>query len=158
MTTIQQASRPITTPIPPPAVEALKAQARRLRTDLSGDGHAITHGRSLEIVAHQHGYRDWNTLHATAAAKAEREVGDLRIGTTLSGRYLCQAFTGKLIALKSLAGGSRFGVTIRFDTPVDVVAFESFSAFRRQVSVTVDAKGRTAEKTSNGLNHLTLDL
>ena len=139
-------------------VEGLKAQARRLRDDLSAEGHLVGHSRSLELVAHQHGYRDWNTLHAAARTAASPSVADLRLGAAVSGRYLGQSFTGKLIALKSLAGGERFGTTIRFDAPVDVVAFESFSAFRRQVSVTVDAGGRTAQKTSNGERHLTLAL
>ncbi len=158
MTDLQQAHRATTTQSSPPAIDTLKAQARRLRSELAGEGHSLTHGRSLEIVAHQHGYRDWNTLHAAAEATAPGGVGDLRIGTPVSGRYLGQEFKGTLVALRSLAGGSRFGVTIRFDEPVDVVAFESFSSFRRQVSAIVDAAGRTAEKTSNGLNHLTLDL
>ena len=36
------------------------------------------------------------------------------------------------------------------DDPVDVVTFESFSAFRQRVHCNVDTSGRTLEKTSNG--------
>ena len=38
-----------------PSIEALKAQAKRLRAKLAGDGKAIGHGQSLEIVARQWG-------------------------------------------------------------------------------------------------------
>lgn len=41
-----------------PPLETLKTQAKRLRADLGADGRTIGHGRSLEIVAHQYGYKD----------------------------------------------------------------------------------------------------
>jgi catechol 2,3-dioxygenase-like lactoylglutathione lyase family enzyme len=44
--------------------EQYKKMARRLRTDLADSGVAVSHSRALEIVAHQHGARDWNTLAA----------------------------------------------------------------------------------------------
>lgn len=51
----------------------------------------------------------------------------------------------------------RYRLTMKFDEPVDVVTFESFSAFRQRVTATVDETGRTIEKTSNGLPQLELD-
>jgi hypothetical protein len=50
-------------PTPEPAAD-FKAMARRLRTALADDGVAVTHSRALELVARQHGLRDWNTLVA----------------------------------------------------------------------------------------------
>jgi catechol 2,3-dioxygenase-like lactoylglutathione lyase family enzyme len=41
-----------------------KQMARRLRADLAARGVTITHSEALELVAHQHGARDWNTLAA----------------------------------------------------------------------------------------------
>jgi hypothetical protein len=49
-----------------PSIEALKNHARRLRAKLRSDENEISHSRSLEMLAHQFGYRDWNTLHAAA--------------------------------------------------------------------------------------------
>ena len=44
----------------------------------------------------------------------------------------------------------------QFDEPVDVVTWDSFSAFRRRVSCTIDRRGRTAERTSDGRPHMEL--
>jgi hypothetical protein len=42
----------------------LKQQAKRLRTSLADRGVEVTHSEALELLAHQHGARDWNTLVA----------------------------------------------------------------------------------------------
>jgi catechol 2,3-dioxygenase-like lactoylglutathione lyase family enzyme len=44
-----------------------KQMARRLRADLADRGVTISHSEALELVAHQHGARDWNTLAARSA-------------------------------------------------------------------------------------------
>lgn len=41
-----------------------KAAARTLRADLAEQRIAISHSSALELVAHQLGYRDWNTACA----------------------------------------------------------------------------------------------
>ncbi|GAB05415.1 hypothetical protein GII30_06395 [Gordonia amarae] len=41
-----------------------KTMARRLRADLSAAGVEVTHSQALELVAHQHGYKDWNSMAA----------------------------------------------------------------------------------------------
>jgi hypothetical protein len=41
-----------------------KLMAKRLRASLAERGVEVTHGEALEIVAHEHGARDWNTLAA----------------------------------------------------------------------------------------------
>ena len=51
----------------------------------------------------------------------------------------------------------RYRLTMKFDAPVDVVTFDSFSAFRQRVTATVDENGRTIEKTSNGVPQLELE-
>ena len=41
-----------------------KSMARRLRADLAARDVAVSHSEALELVAHQYGARDWNTLVA----------------------------------------------------------------------------------------------
>ena len=52
-----------------------KSMARRLRADLAARDVTLSHSEALEVVAHQHGARDWNTLAArpplTASASPE---------------------------------------------------------------------------------------
>lgn len=141
---------------PLPTIDSLKAQAKRLRDGLAANGNEISHGRALELVARQYGFRDWNTLFASAGNR--RSVADLRIGDTVKGRYLGQPFTGRLVGLQDLASSGRFRLTLKFDEPVDVVTFKSFSAFRQRVTATVYETGRSAETTSNGEPHIVIDL
>ncbi|MCW4600222.1 glyoxalase superfamily protein [Janibacter hoylei] len=48
-------------------LDQVKASARALRTSLATLDVSVTHSQALELVAHQLGYRDWNT--AIAALK-----------------------------------------------------------------------------------------
>src|SRR6188472_587300 len=41
-----------------------KQMAKRLRAELATRGISLSHSEALELVAHQHGARDWNTLAA----------------------------------------------------------------------------------------------
>src|SRR4051794_6609857 len=41
-----------------------KSMARRLRADLAARNITLSHSEALELVAHQYGVRDWNTLAA----------------------------------------------------------------------------------------------
>ncbi len=43
-----------------------KSMAKALRSEMASQGTKLSHGNCLEIVAHQLGYRDWNTLAATS--------------------------------------------------------------------------------------------
>ncbi len=137
------------------SVENLKAQAKRLRAELADDGRVIGHGQSLEIIARQLGYRDWNTLRAAAGNRRNDEP--LVIGERVRGHYLGQAFVGEVIALARQQAAGRMRVTIRFDEPVDVVTFDSFSAYRQRVSCTLNADFVTVERTSNGQPHMRLE-
>ena len=136
-----------------PSIDELKTQAKRLRARLGEDGHEVGHSKALELIAQQYGYRDWNTLHA---AVGNRERPPVTLGARVAGRYLGQSFAGEVIAVADLNGSGRYRVTLQFDEPVDVVTFDSFSAFRRRVTCTIGRDGRTAEKTSNGRPHLEL--
>ena len=45
-----------------------KSMARRLRADLAARDVSLSHSEALELVAHQYGARDWNTLAARPPA------------------------------------------------------------------------------------------
>ena len=138
-----------------PSLEAIKDQAKRLRADLAKTQTVISHSKSLELVAHQLGHRDWNTLRA---AIGNQPPTFLRIGQKVSGKYLGQAFEGDVIGLQSLADGQKYRLTLHLDEPIDVVKFESFSALRHRINCTIDRSGKTFEKTSDGMPHLVLSL
>ncbi|MFN3911246.1 glyoxalase superfamily protein [Hyphomonas sp.] len=131
-----------------------KARARELRAELAASGSPVSHAEALERVAGELGYRDWNT--ASARLSNEPDV-PLQVGDRVAGRYLKQAFTGRVLGVREVAGGAAFEVTIRFDAPVDVVEFESFSNLRTQVQITVSAGGVSAFKTSDGAPHMVVE-
>ncbi len=139
-----------------PSLEALKTQAKRLRVSLETDGKAISHSKALELLAHQHGYSDWNTLHAAAGNRPP--ATPVAVGAQVRGLYLNQAFEAEVIGVQALTPPGRFRVTLHFDEAVDVVTFDSFSAFRQRVTCTIDRTGKSAEKTSDGRPHLQLQL
>jgi hypothetical protein len=149
-------ARTVTTPYP--SIDDLKAQAKRLRQVMTERGTAISHSAALELVAQQHGARDWNTLSARALKPNTPPASRIEVGSLVQGRYLNQPFTGKILALQALADGSSYRITIHFDEPVDVVTFESFSAFRQRINAQIDENGVSPRRTSNGVPHLVLDL
>lgn len=133
------------------SVTDLKDQAKRLRKALDDAGNPVSHSGALELVAKQNGYRDWNTAVASAP---NADPAPFRVGSTVSGTYLGQHFTGTIRAVSRM--GDFYRVTTDFDEPVDVVTFDSFSAFRKRVSATVNRSGISPEKTSNGAPQMKL--
>ncbi len=142
------------TPLPP--LDALKAQAKRLRAGLATNGTEINHAKSLELLARQYGYRDWNTIHA--AVGNQPPSCPVSIGEHVQGQYLGQAFAGEVIGVQVLTQAGRYRVIFNFDEAVDVVTFEGFSNFRKRVSCVIDQRGVTAEKTSDGRPQLRLQM
>ena len=146
--------RPSSTPLP--SLDALKDQAKRLRARFSDDGQAISHSRALELISAQYGFRDWNTLHAAAGNRPP--FNPWMLGSRVRGHYLGQPFDAEVLGVQALTSQpGRYRMVLHFDEPVDVVTFDSFSAFRRRVHCTVDETGRTAERTSDGRPHLELE-
>ncbi|OIQ32440.1 MAG: hypothetical protein BM559_11545 [Roseobacter sp. MedPE-SWchi] len=135
-----------------PSTEALKMQAKRLRQKLHSSDVEVSHSKSLELVAQQYGARDWNTLQARAGNRLQ-----LRVGDRVRGRYLGQAFTGELRALSLMGDGENRRVTLHFDTPVDVVKFESFSSLRQRVKGVIGWDGCSVQKTSDGVPQLVVE-
>lgn len=131
-----------------------KARAREIRAEHAARGQSLSHSHALELVAAELGYRDWNT--ASARLSNTPEV-PLQVGERVAGRYLKQAFEGRVHAVRELAGGMGYEVTLHFDTPVDVVEFESFSNNRQRVTAMIDADGISWTKTSDGVPHLIVE-
>lgn len=142
--------------MPLPSLEDLKAQAKRLRDALPEKARAeISHGQALDLVARQHGFRDWNTLHA---AKGNRPELTLTVGDRVCGHYLDQAFSGEVLAVSRNGQTGDYQLTLHFDEPVDVVTFDSFSNFRHRVTTSIRADGQSTAKTSDGTPHMRLQL
>lgn len=136
-----------------PDLNTLKNQAKKLRSALADAGNETTHSAALEILAAQLGYRDWNTLCAAIPPKSNRL--EVAVGDVVTGKYLKQPFIGEVIALRD--SGQIRHVTVKFDTAVDVVTFDSFSNLRKQVHAVIDEDGRSKTKTSDGVPHMIID-
>lgn len=128
-----------------------KAQAKALKTALASRDIVLGHAQALEVIAHQTGARDWNTL---SARLAKAVPPPFYLHQRVQGRYLGQAFKGEINGLSST--GNHYSVSVRLDEPVDTVTFSSFSNLRRAVRSVVDSNGNSIRKTSNGTLHLTL--
>lgn len=139
-------------PLPP--IDTLKQQAKRLRAGLDEDGDFITHSESLELIAKQYGYRDWNTLYAAAGNRPPAKR--FQLGSRVKGRYLGQDFAGEIVAIRTMPGDF-LRVVIQFDEAVDVIKFDSFSAYRSRVSAVISGDGVTKEKTSDGAPQLAME-
>lgn len=63
-----------------------KTMARRLRADLAGRGLDVSHSTALEIVAHTHGFADWNTMSANSTSAGASESPTPGTGTQVIGR------------------------------------------------------------------------
>jgi len=139
---------------PLPTVEDLKAQAKRLRTQLAVLKTPVSHSQSLELLAQQMGLRDWNTLHARASALSNHRP-PWAVGDFVRGRYLDQPCSGRIVSLSAVTGG-RYRMTLHLDEAIDVVTFDSFSSFRQRINATMDSHGRSIGKRSDGVPHLAL--
>ncbi|MAU22586.1 MAG: hypothetical protein CMH13_18985 [Martelella sp.] len=140
---------------PLPALETLKDQAKRLRARLAQEDQTISHSRALELIAAQYGFRDWNTLHAKVGNRPP--LNPWMLGARVSGTYLGHPFTAEVISVQALQNRpGYYRLTMKFDEAIDVVTFESFSAFRRRINCTIDETGRSPAKTSDGRPHVEL--
>ena len=136
-----------------PSVDQLKAQAKRLKTALAAKGQKLSHSQALELLSAQYGFKDWNTAHAVASRP--NQIG-FAVGDRVAGTYMKQPFQGLILALARIGPAGQFRVTLQFDEAVDVVTFDSFSAYRSRVTCLIDAGGTAVKKTSDGDPYLRL--
>lgn len=127
-----------------------------MRSDLGDKDLSISHSKSLELIARQLGFKDWNTLHAAIGNRST--ASPVHIGETVTGRYLGQSFTDNVLGVQAIAGASRFRLSLNLFEPIDVVTFDSFSSFRKRITCTIDRQGVSAERTSNGDSQMVLEL
>jgi hypothetical protein len=142
---------PMNTTLRPSTRDQAKQRAHALRRESAENGITISLAAALEKVAAELGYRDWNTASARLSNEPDRP---LQVGDRVAGKYLKQAFAGRVLAVREMSGGTGFQVTIMFDEPVDVVEFESFSNFRQRIDATISPDGVSWSKTSDGQPHL----
>lgn len=135
------------------SVKDAKSQAKALRESLAAQGTDITHARALELVAHQNGARDWNTLQAKLS---QAEPQPFNLNDQVRGHYLGQAFIGQIVALSK--AGQNTQVSLQLNEPVDTVQFESFSNMRSHIRGVVGPDGRSPRKTSDGTPHLVINI
>ncbi|WP_417263933.1 glyoxalase superfamily protein [Celeribacter sp.] len=133
-----------------PSIDTVKNQAKALRQSLRDRGTAISHAQALELIARQHGARDWNTLHARLTR--QNAPPELAFGDRVEGSYLGQTYTGEIIALSGPIGHRL--VEIKLDRPVDTVRFDSFSNWRHRIRGTLDCGGCSHRRTSDGAPQL----
>ncbi len=136
-------------------IDDFKAQAKRLRRAMADQGAEIAHSTALELVAKSHGERDWNTLSALARRDGTNALS-LAVDQKVRGSYLGQPYEGRIVSLTRLPTAGLYRIAVQFDRPVDVVTFESFSAFRSRVNAVVDATGVSPRRTSNGRPQMTV--
>ncbi len=134
------------------SIARLKREARRYREQALLDGESISHSAALERIAKEYGFRDWNT----ASAVLTKESLQLCIGQQVTGRYLGHSFQGELRGLQAVSPQT-LRVEIAFDSPIDVVGFSSFSAWRRRIRGVIGRNGRSIAKISTGEPHLVID-
>ncbi len=137
-----------------PSLESLKSQAKQLRNALQTEGNPVSHSKSLELLASQFGYRDWNTLHA--AVGNQPPPPPITLGQRVSGKYLGRSFDGEVISITARQSTGRYRATVLFDEPVDVVRFEGMTNLRRRVRFDLNEAGKCADKTSDGVPHVVL--
>lgn len=136
-----------------PTTAQAKHQARRLREKRASEGTPISHAQALEGVARQHGFRDWNALHA---AIGDRPPDGWAPGRRVTGRYLSQPFSATVVSAERLRPGW-FRLVLNLDEAVDVVRFDSFSNLRKRIRAVVGPDGHSKERTSDGVPHVELD-
>lgn len=135
-----------------PSAATLKAEAKALRAERALAGTPLGQGAALEEIARRHGYRDWNTA---AAAMPERAVSPVQVGQRVKGTYLSQPFIGMVIGVHLLADMAHYEVTVKFDQPVNVSKSELMGPiYRQRVRATVDLRGISASRTSDGEPHM----
>ena len=80
------------------------------------------------------------------------------MGNDVSGLYLGQPFKARILSLQTLADDGYLRISLDLEEAVDVVKFDSFSAYRKRIQATIKPDGNTVTKTSDGEPHLRLNV
>lgn len=133
-----------------------KAQAKRLSALLGESGHPVPLARAYEMLAQSAGFADWNTMSAQLQKPQAGDGADgWHLGSTVRGRYLGQAFEGRIHGLHR-KGAELTEIEIQLDQPINVSRSALFEAHRRRIRSTIGRDGRSITATSDGVPHLVL--
>ncbi|MBL4894375.1 MAG: hypothetical protein JKY59_05815 [Emcibacter sp.] len=118
-------------------LDNLKLQARRMRDHFAEKNIDLSHSAALEVLAKQHGFKDWNILSAILKISS-KSVNWPELEDRIKGTYLGHAFTGKILKLQTTHAENNRRYTIRFDKPIDVVTSRHFSNYRQRINCFLD--------------------
>jgi hypothetical protein len=113
---------------------------------MAEDGAQVGDAKSLELVTHQHGFRDWNTMLAVIGNGPPKGWA---IGDKVNGTYLSLPFTGHVVSVWMFKPGW-FRLDLHLDEAVDVVTSAGFSIFCLRIRGVIGPKGHSIEGTSDG--------
>ncbi|PTY38471.1 hypothetical protein BGP77_12240 [Saccharospirillum sp. MSK14-1] len=130
---------------PLPTLAENKAQAKRLRQLMAEQGVAVSHSQSLELIAHNYGYRDWNTL----SAQLNKQQSPVVAGSTVTGCYSGQTFRASVRSVQPERLGF-WRVQLQLEQAMDVVTSSRFSSIRRRLTATINHQGVTEQTRGNG--------
>lgn len=139
-----------------PALKTIKLQAKRLRHILTEQGTPLTHSQSLEIIAKQWGYSDWNTLNAILKTLGSPE--NLTVGDIVTGHYMGEPVEAEILRIQTLGHSDAFSLTLKFDKRVDVINSEGEMRSKKKVRCTVGITGKTVQKMADGTPYLVLNI
>jgi len=147
---------------PPPDIA--KARAKRLRAYLAGAGFTLSHSQSLEAIAHEDGFRDWNTLSAHLRQAAEKTAEapkpetiendcPFTLGSRAAGLYYNTPFAGQVRGIEMTARDGVWRITLQFDKRLTVTMGEHLGMARQRVRLTVDRLGRSGNLAGKADGH-----
>ncbi|WP_417462195.1 glyoxalase superfamily protein [Kordiimonas sp.] len=135
-----------------------KGRAKRLRSYLAELDISLTHAHSLEAIAKEDGFRDWNTyvanppvgmaendVPARAAQRDNQMVPRLKfhVGDRIKGRYRGASYAGTILGLEKTDGGPVWRIKIQFDEPVRIGQSEVLNLTRQRIRSMINADGNS---------------
>ena len=134
------------------SLKKTKGRAKRLRSYLASQDFEITYAQSLEAVAQEDGFRDWNTLSASLLAASDPARSDseeknaasalgFHVGDRVCGTYRGGDFTGTILGLEKTDGAPVWRIKIQFDEPVHLNPDGLLDLTRLRVRLMINADG-----------------
>lgn len=143
--------------VSPSSVFALKGEAKQLRAAAQAQGKELTQGAALELVAHRHGFRDWNALSAYVA-----QGGAIKSAASFPWQDVGQPLpTLPMRIIKAHQRPTHLSVTelLRWARQLDLIAVNVAEENRSEMVDLIDARlpyvlERNLKRWPDGLFHL----
>lgn len=135
-----------------------KGRAKRLRSYLAELDISLTHAHSLEAIAKEDGFRDWNTYAANPPlGMAENDVParatqrdnqmasrlKFHVGDRIKGQYRGALYAGTILGLEKTDGGPVWRIKIQFDDPVQIGKSTALNLTRQRIRSMINADGES---------------